>query len=101
MDIRNVDKNGGVEPNRPKRSEQKRDVLIPLPPRDEAKISKESRAVATTVENLAERARTAGASERDDVVARAMAKLLGGELDSEAVLDATARRLLDAKFLSA
>lgn len=101
MDIRNVDKNGGVEPSRPKRSEQKRDVLIPTPPRDEARISSESRATAATVENLAERARTVGSSGRDDVVARAMARLLGGELDSEAVLGATARRLLDAKFLSA
>ena len=102
MDIRNVGNKGSVEQGKlAKRPEGKRAVLIPQPPRDEARISEASRETAAAVENLAERARTSGASEREQIVQAAKQKLLAGELGSDAVFASTARRLLDAKFLSA
>lgn len=101
MDIRNVGKNGGVEPgsDRPKPIGSK-PVVIPFPPKDEASISRASRESAAAIATLAERARNSS-SERAEIVAAAKAKLLGGELDGEAVVRATAQKLLDAKFLSA
>jgi hypothetical protein len=101
MDIRNVAKNGTVEPGsgRPKRADAKPVVLIPQPPRDEARISSDSQKTAAAITNLAERARSMPA-ERADVVANARAKLLGGELDTDVVNSATAKRLLEAKFFS-
>ena len=103
MDIRNVGKNGGVErsDDRPTRAGAKRDVvMIPFTPRDEARISDTSREAAAAVENLAERARRDD-SGRQAIVAEAVRKLANGDLDSEASAAATARRLLDARFLSA
>jgi hypothetical protein len=101
MDIRNVAKNGAVEPGngRAKRADAKPVVLIPQPPRDEARISSESQKAAAAITNLAERARNLP-PERADVVANAMTKLLGGELDTDAVFASTARRLAESKFLS-
>ncbi|MBL8748146.1 MAG: hypothetical protein JNK78_03230 [Planctomycetes bacterium] len=102
MDIRNVAKNGGTEPtnSRAKRTDARRDVLVPQPPRDEARISGESQKTATAVTNLAERARTAGSSDREAIVAAAAQKLANGELDGEKAIHATAERLFAAKFLT-
>ncbi len=102
MDIRNVAKNGGIESanGRAKRTEARRDVLIPRPARDEARISGESQKTATAVTNLAERARAAGSSDREAIVAAAAQKLADGELDGEKTIRATAERLLAAKFLT-
>lgn len=102
MDIANVGKNGGIErgSDRAARADGKGTVLIPQPPRDEARISSESRETAAAVTNLAERVRNLP-SERAEVVAAAKAKLVAGQLDGDAVFGATARALLDAKFNSA
>ncbi len=101
MDIANVGKNGGVERSgdRAKRADGTGVVLIPQPPRDEARISSESRETAAAVTNLADRVRNLPA-ERAELVAAAKAKLLAGDLDGDAVFGATARRLLDAQFKS-
>lgn len=101
MDIRNVTNQSNVERSTDrKRSEAQRTVIIPSVARDEASISAAGRETAAAVEGLAERARRS-AVDRDQVVARAMQKLISGELDGTEAIGATARRLLDAKFLSA
>lgn len=101
MDIRNVANQGNVERagDRTKKSDA-RVVLIPSVARDEASISAAGRDTAAAIEGLAERARQSDRN-REQVVANAMRRLLGGELDSAGTLGATAQRLLDAKFLSA
>jgi hypothetical protein len=102
MDIRNVTNHANVERSndRTKRAEAQRTVIIPSVGRDEASISSAGRETAAAVEGLAERARR-GDRDRDQVVARAMQKLISGELDGSDAIGATAQRLLDARFLSA
>ena len=99
MDIRTVGSQGSVEraSDRSKKAETSRDVLIPAPARDSAQISSAGRATAASVEGLAERARTAG-GDRQDVVAGALKKLLGGELDRPEAIESAARALLDRGF---
>ena len=99
MDIRTVGSQGSVEraSDRSKKADTSRDVLIPAAPRDSAQISSASRASAASVEGLAERARTAG-GDRQDVVAAARKKLLGGELDRAEAIESAARALLDRGF---
>lgn len=100
MDIRNVANHGKVErsSDRTKKSELPT-VVIPSATRDQASISTDGRATAAAIEGLAERARSGG-RDRDGVVAEALRKLTSGELDGAATTAATARRVLDAKFLS-
>jgi hypothetical protein len=101
MQIRTVGNQNDVKrtDDRGKRSEEKAVVLVPQAPRDLATISDAGRDAAAVVDNLAERARTAG-GDRAEVIAAAKAKLVGGQLGSASVLGATAQKLLDAKFLS-
>lgn len=101
MDIRTVGSQGSVEraSDRSKKTEAQRDVLIPAATRDSAQISSASRASAAAVEGLAERARSAG-GDRQQIVADAMKKLLGGELDSPAAIESAARAMLDRGFKS-
>jgi len=101
MDIRNVANQGNVERrgDRAKKPGSLRTVVIPGPARDEASISATGRGMAAAIGNLAARARTSDDG-REALVADAMRKLGRGELDGEAVVAATATRLLDAKFFS-
>jgi len=100
MDIRNVANQGNVDrsSDRSKRSDA-RTVVIPAVARDEASISSAGRETAAAIEGLAERARNSD-GDRGALVARAMQKLMNGDLDGRQAASATARRLLDAKFLS-
>lgn len=102
MQIRNVGNQNSVTrtDDRSQRSTEKPVVLVPQAPIDSATISSASRATAAAVENLAERARSAG-GDRSEVVAAAKAKLASGALSSGATLQATAQKLLDARFLTA
>ena len=99
MDIRTVGSQGSVEraSDRSKKAEAQRDVLIPAASRDSAQISSASRASAAAVEGLAERARGAG-GDRQEIVAAARMKLLGGELDTPAAIESAARAMLDRGF---
>jgi len=99
LDLRTVGSQGSVERagDRSKKTEAQRDVLIPAATRDSAQISSASRASASAVEGLAERARSAG-GDREQIVAAAMKKLLGGELDSPAAIESAARAMLDRGF---
>lgn len=101
MDIRNVANQGSVERagDRARKAEPQRTVVIPTVARDQASISAAGRETAAAIESLAERARS-GDRGREELVARAAQKLVSGELDEAAVVSATARRMLDAKFLS-
>lgn len=101
MDIRNIGKTDNVDRagDRPKRTESKRDYVIPSVVRDEARISDNSRETAAAVENLSERARSAD-GDRAAKVAAAKQKLLAGELDTPAVLLATGKRLFAARLTS-
>lgn len=101
MDIRNVG-TGSVDraDERTKKAASVADVIIPSVRRDEASISPAGREAAATVERLAQRARGSD-RDREPLVAAAQKKLLAGELDGAAAAAATARALLDAKFLSA
>ena len=101
MDIRNIANHGNVErsSDRPKRTEQKRSDA-PSVVRDEARISADSRETAAAVESLGQRARQDD-GDREVKVAEAMTKLMNGELNERAVHETTARRVLDAKFLTA
>jgi hypothetical protein len=104
MDIRNVTNHGNVERanDRTKRADAQRTVVIPSVGRDEASISATGRETAAAVESLAERSRNGGGGrDRDQMVARALEKLISGELDSTDAIGVTAQRMLDAKFLSA
>ena len=100
MDIRNVANQSNVDrsSDRSKRADA-RTVVIPTVARDEASISATGRETAAAIAGLAERARNSG-GDRGVLVARAMEKLVNGELDNEATVASTARRMLDAKFLS-
>ncbi|HEX5052310.1 MAG TPA: hypothetical protein VFZ65_11090 [Planctomycetota bacterium] len=105
MDIRNVAQRAAQSTNvdrkgdRAQRAEAKlKDVLIPSVARDQAQISPKGRAKAATLEGLVARARDDG--DRDAVVAAALQKLQSGELDGQAVLEATAQRVIAADFLS-
>ncbi|MBZ0150380.1 MAG: hypothetical protein K8J09_02525 [Planctomycetes bacterium] len=103
MDIQNLNKNGSVERSldRPARSSKAvKDVLIPQPPRDQASISSSSRATATMVETLGERARKDDSS-RGALVAAALEKLAAGKLGSPEAVATAARQLLASDFLSA
>ena len=102
MNIRNVGNFGNVERSgeRKQSVDPQRTVLVPAKPRDDARISESSRELASAVEGLAERARR-GDGDREARVEVARQKLLGGQLDAPEVLGATARRLLDARFLDA
>ena len=99
MDIRTVGSQGSVEraSDRSKKAEAQRSVLIPAATRDSAQISSASRATAAAVEGLAERARSSG-GDRQEIVAAAMKKLLGGELDSPTAIESAARAMLDRGF---
>lgn len=101
MQIRNVGNQGNVKrtDDRGKRTEEKPVVLVPQAPRDSATISDAGRDAAAVVANLAERARNSG-GDRTEIVAAAKAKLVGGQLGSQAVLGATAQKLLEADFLA-
>ena len=101
MHIRNVGNQNDVKrtDDRSKRSEEKVVLLVPQSPRDQATISDVGRETAAAVENLAERARSAG-GDRGAVVAAAKAKLASGGLGSGAVLADTAQKLVDRKFLA-
>ncbi|MBL8756531.1 MAG: hypothetical protein JNK15_24770 [Planctomycetes bacterium] len=103
MDIRNVTNHGNVERanDRTKRAESQRTVIIPSVGRDEASISAAGRETAAAVESLAERSRNGGGRDREQLVARALEKLMSGELDGSDAIGVTAQRMLDAKFLSA
>jgi hypothetical protein len=102
MQIRNLGNPSNVQraDDRSQRSTEKAVVLVPQAPVDSATISNASRSTAAAVENLAERARNAG-GDRSEVVAAAKAKLASGALSSGATLQATAQKLLDARFLTA
>lgn len=99
MNIHDIGKAGNVDRSgdRTTKAGARRDVLVPQAPRDEAKISASSREAAATVDALTERARREDGG-REELVARALAKLRSGELDGEPVVAATARKLLAAKF---
>lgn len=102
MDIHDIGKAGNVQRNGdrgPRRGVRNDVVLVPFVPQDEAKISASGRTAAAAVDELAGRARRDD-SDREQIVARAMARLAAGELDREPALADTARRLLDAKFVS-
>ena len=105
MDIRNVSNHGNNNVDRvgdrAKRPEARRADAQQgaLRGSDDARISATGRETAAAVEQLAERARAQG-DDREAVVEAARQKLLSGELDSPAVLSATAQRLADRGFLS-
>ncbi len=101
MDISNIGKTGNVDRggDRPKRTESKRDYVIPSVARDEARISASSREAAAAIVGLTERARQ-GDGDREAKVAAAKQKLLSGELDTSAAHEETAKRLLATKFQS-
>ncbi len=101
MNIHDIGKAGNVDRggDRTKQPGVRHDVLMPFVGRDEARISASSRETAAAVESLTERARRDG-SDRADVVAKALQRLMNGDLDDPQVHAATAQRLLDAKFLS-
>ena len=101
MNIHDLGKTGNVDraSDRAKKPGARADVLVPFVPRDEAQISASGRGTAAVIEELSERARKGG--DREQIVARAMARLLSGELDDSQVHAATAQKLLDARFLGA
>ena len=101
MDIRNVGNVGNIDLNgdRTRRTEAQAPYVIPTVAKDDAQISSASRQTAAKVETLAQRAR-GDETGREAKVALAIEKLQNGELDSAAVLGATAARIADAGFFS-
>ena len=101
MDIPKIGVTGNVDHggDRPKRTESKRDYVIPSVVRDEARISSSSRETAAAIVGLTERARQ-GDGDRSAKVAAAREKLLAGELDTPAAQRETAQRLLATNFAS-
>lgn len=101
MDIRNVTNHGAVERggDRGPRTKQVRDGAVLIPVRDEARISAGSRAAATAVDSLAERARRDD-GDREAIVAQALEKLQSGALDDAGTYRATAQRLLAQNFVA-
>ena len=101
MDIRNVSNSGNIDRSgdRNKRAEPQRTDVSPSVVQDDAQISSTGRKIASTVEQLAERARDDG-DDREARVLAAKAKLLSGELDADGVVAETARRLAGSRFLS-
>ena len=106
MDIRNVGRNTNPKiersnADRASRPDAKRDDLGSVAAnRDDARISETGRETAAAIEGLAKRAQQDG-GDREELVAAALKKLQSGELDSQATLADTARRLADRGFLSA
>lgn len=102
MDIRNVGNQGNADRigERSKRPEAKRDALTPGVARgDDATISNTGRETAAAIEQLTERAKSDD-GDRDALVEAAQRKLQSGELDTDAVYQATANRLAERGFLS-
>lgn len=99
MNIGNVSGNGGVDrsANAPSRADGRRPTAPAVGSSDAASISSDSRDAAAAFET---RVATAAAHdpERADSVARAVQRLMAGELDREPVLRATAERLLGSDF---
>ncbi len=100
MNIRNVSNNGGVERggDRPLRADGKRDrSATSATTGDSAAISSGGREAKAAFDASVEAARGKG-DDRVTVVARAVEKLISGDLDSEVVLRDTASRMLAAEF---
>jgi len=99
MNIGNVSNNGGVDrgAERGARVDGKRSSAARAAADDGAEISQDGREAAAAFD-----ARVAAAIaepvERDDRVARAMQRLLGGELDREPALRDAAERMLGQDF---
>ncbi len=100
MNIGNVSNNGGVDrgAERTARVDGKRGAVARTGDAgDKASISADGRgAAASFAANVA--AAQAEPTDRDDRVAKAMKRLVGGELDSAAIYRDTAERLLGQGF---
>jgi hypothetical protein len=85
MDVRNVGNHGTVDRpgERGPKADAQRPVVIPTVARDHASISAASRAAASALAGLAERARSAG-GDREALVEAARQQLAAGELDGPA-----------------
>ena len=104
MDIRNIADKGNVDRagDRTARPESHKDVvLIPhvAAVQDRATISSKGRSTLAAIESLAERARQQG-GDRHRIVEAAREKLASGELNSAAVFERAAGRLLEQNFIA-
>jgi hypothetical protein len=103
MNIGNVGKGDNVErgSGRNQRTEGRRDGELPRPAAgDRAAISADGRDAAARFDAHVAAAADSDTAERMAVVAQALKKLSGGELDTEAVHRAVAERLHGGGFLS-
>jgi hypothetical protein len=100
MNIPNISNNGNVERgwDRPLRADGKRDRSASTAASgDRAAISADAFGAKAAFEANVDAARGAG-DDRSAMVARAMEKLISGDLDSEVAMRDTASRMLAAEF---